>query len=67
MKLDDLAGMQLWWGVVNLKVVHFGGGSLTDPLEQNVADAPVLQSDAAGEGVTGGREGGAIALRKVRW
>ena len=58
MKLDDLAGMQLWWGVVNLRVVHFGGASLTDPLEQNVADALVLHSDAAGGGSTKWKEGG---------
>ena len=49
-KLDDLAVMQLWWWVVNLRVVQYGGASLTDPLEHNVAGALVLHSDAAGGG-----------------
>ena len=49
-KLDELAIMQLWWWVVNLRVVQYGGASLADPLEHNVAGALVLHSDAAGGG-----------------
>ena len=49
-KLDELAIMQLWWWVVNLRVVQHGGASLADPLEHNVAGALVLHSDAAGGG-----------------
>ena len=64
MKLDDLAGMQLWWGVVNLRVVHLRGVSLTDPLEQNVADALVLHSDAAGGGSNRWKGGGCYCPEK---
>ena len=49
-KLDELVIMQLWWWVVNLRVVQHGGASLADPLEHNVAGALVLHSDAAGGG-----------------
>ena len=49
-KLDELAIMQLWWWVVNLRVVQYGGASLADPLEHNAAGALVLHSDAAGGG-----------------
>ena len=49
-KLDDFAVMQLWWWVVNLRVVQYGGASLADPLEHNAAGALVLHSDAAGGG-----------------
>ena len=47
-KLDELAILQLWWWVANLRVVQLAGASLADPLEHSVAGALVLHSDAAG-------------------
>ena len=49
-KLDELALMQLWWWVANLRVVQLRGASIADPLEHNAAGALVLHSDAAGGG-----------------
>ena len=48
--LDDIAIEQLWWWIINLRVVQGVGAHLADPLNHSAAGALVLHSDAAGGG-----------------
>ena len=66
-KLDDLAVPQLWWWVVNLRVVHTGELAWQTPSNKMWLMHLFCTQTQHGEGVTSGRERGAIALRKVRW
>ena len=48
--LDGNAMEQVWWWILNLRVVQKIGAHLADPLEHSAAGALILHSDAAGGG-----------------
>ena len=65
--LDDNAILQLWWWIVNIRVVQSLGAYISDPFPSSSASALVLYSDAAGGNSSKWKGWGCFCQEEMQW
>ena len=65
--LDDNAILQLWWWIVNIRVVQSVGAHIADPFPSSSASALVLYSDAAGGNSSRWKGWGCFCQEEMQW